>query len=1485
MARWSRLLHVAPAVFLAVLFRTPAAVHAAAPDAATPPRQVPATPTDPEGDGVPGEEASIRARVREYNERHGLTGMKAVPRLVERARYSMAERRDRRATKASDGLPWISLGPVNGAGRCVGIEPHPTDQGTLLVASAGGGVWQTVDAGSNWFPLTDDLPDLSVGAVAYAPSDPAVVYLGSGEGLLSTTPGATTAGIDFIPGIGLLRSDDGGSSWAILDGSVDVLGIAVYAISVRPDRPDELLVASVNGLFGSTDGGHGWTELIGGATVSELVRSATDPELLYVSIRCGSSCPGGLARIMRSEDGGTTWTAAVDGLPGLTTDASRNRTSLAAAPNDDQVLYAGFNTSGTATGYFRSGLPEAVIYRSDDGGRSWSATGDPGPYLWTQGWYDNDIRVHPSDPDIAVAAGVYYVFTTDGGTTWQRRDPYAAGNGMGTATLPHVDGHHLAWQGNRLWLACDGGVWSSDDDGDTWTQRNDGLVTRQFYGLAVDPLRRERVLAGAQDNGTSLRRDAGDDRWDEVVGADGMESAINWAVPDLMYATTQFGGIYRNEAGGSGSWSNVSPPVPGDEDVAFITPLTMRPDTPGVMYTGSERVWRTDDGGDSWIALPTETDVLGWTSAEVEAIAVTPVDPAVIAVAKGSVVYWTRDGGAVWRLHIFSQRVNDVAVSPFEPDLGVACLADLFSGTGALWRTTDGGATWSSSSTGLPPFPVQSAAFDPGDPDVVWAGTDLGLYRSTDGGVTWHPVGDGLPAASIHEIAILPDGSMLRVATHGRGVWELGLGTPASVSPTVEITGVTGPSVSGRVGDVVTVGATAADPDGDPLSLTWVVTDDWREIDGGSGIGVLDASLDLELRSGGIYRLAARVADPTGAGDVDTVPVVAFDPANDCATPWRIPTAGPFPVTVLTSTSLSGAGSTDPTVGCVDTSADGNAGRHGSTWFELTPAETATYRFSTCGSAPDTVLSAWIGEACGPYEPVAGGCNDDAVTPGCVGDATNSMLELELEAATTVRLMVGALRSDLRGRLRFTVECLDCTGEPAGRSWLLPAAAHAGGLNGTTWVTDLALFNPGDAALEARLAFLPRGGDNSGAAEQAVEVGPGRAVELPDVVSATLGAAGSGAIRVVAADDLLVASRTYNDALAGTFGQYIPAASADRTVAPGSAARLVGLSEGGGLYTNLGVANAGPDPAAVAVELYGADAAPIAIAAVALEPYGWTQLNEVFSRRGHPDVPVGSAVVRNDSAAAAVVPYASVVDGATGDPTYLAAGSTIPPDGTAWIAASAHDDGLAGSVWRTDVDLVNVGDAEATVELALLRPGGSNLDPATVPVAVPAGGAVRAGDVVDSLFGVAGGGALRLEVSGAPVVAASRTYNLAPEGTFGQAIPAVLDEDGLEAGTAAILLQLRQNDLFRTNLGAVNLTGVATAVTFDLFDNAGSGLGQVEMLLPPFGFTQVNRAIQVATDGAFAVVSSDTPGSRFLPWASVVDERTNDPVFIGASKR
>ena len=1432
---------------------------------------------DPDRDGVAGEELSILARAREYNRRHGITGTDAIPRLVERARYGLARGREEAAEKALAGTGWINLGPVNGAGRCVAVAPHPSIPGTLLVGSAGGGVWKTVDDGASWYPLTDDLPDLSVGAVAYAPSDPEVVYAGTGEGLLATTPGAGLAGGDFIPGIGLLRSDDGGAGWVLLDGSVDVLGISIYAISVHPQRPDEVLVASTNGLYGSTDGGATWQELIGGATVSELVRSATDPDLLYVSIRCGAACPDGLARIMRSEDGGTTWQAAVDGLPALTSDASRNRTSLAAAPSNDQILYAGFNIDGTATGYFQSGLPIAVIYRSDDGGRSWTSTADPGPYLWSQGWYDNDITVNPENPDIVVAAGTVYVRSTDGGASWQLRDPYASSS----PTLPHVDGHHLAWQGDTLWLGCDGGVWRSLDDGDTWEARNDGLVTRQFYGLAVDPSRPERVLAGAQDNGTSLRRDAGDDTWDAVLGADGMESAISWLLPDLLFATTQFGSIYRNDRGGEGSWSNVSPPADADDAATFVTPLRARQGTPWVLYTGTSRLWRSDDAGDSWLQLPTETDRFAWTGSEIETIAVSETDPGRVAVAKGAVVYATSDGGRLWHVAPLSNTVNAVAFSPFDGDLMLAGTSDLFSGTGSLRRSTDGGLTWHTATDGLPPFPVQAVAWDPTDADVAYAGTDLGLYRSTDAGLSWLPVGDGLPAASVHAIEITPDGSMLRVATHGRGVWELDLGRPASTPPTVEITGVSGPAVRGSVGDVVTVGATASDPDGDPLTVRWLTTDTWREVGRASGVGAVDATLDLELVSGGLYRLAAVATDSHGLGAADMVRVLATDPADGCAAPRVLAAAGPFPLEAVTTTSFAGVGSDDPTVTCAATGSDPDAGRYGSTWFELTPEESGTYTISSCGSAPDTVLSVWTGPACGPYTAVAAGCNDDGADPVCAGDVSNSYLELELEAGLRYRIMAGGARSDRRGRLRLTVDCASCGATP-GRTYLLPAAAHAAGLNGTTWLTDLGLYNPGDAEVTAQLTFQPRGGDAGGGTAATVVIPAGEARELDDVVATVLGTSGSGALRIAADGRLTVSSRTYNTATDGTFGQAIGGVGIGAGLAPGESARLVGLVQGGGFHTNLGLANAGPATGLAAVELYDADGSLLTTLEVELAPHGWEQLNEVFAHQGFAAVAHGSIVVRNTSAATLLTPYASVVDDVTGDPSYVAPAAAIAAGQVGWIAAAAHGEGAAGSVWRTDLDLVNLGDGDATVTVELLRTGEGGAAPPQATIPVAAGTAVRLADVVGSSLGVDGSGALRLTVDGAAVAAASRTYNLGGAGTFGQSIPAVPAAAALLADQRATVIQLRGGDRYRTNLGAVNLTGTPITVVARLYDVDGAPVGERRFALGPFEPLQLNRVLPAEVATGFAVFESRTEGARYLAYASVIDGLSNDPSYLGA---
>lgn len=1421
-------------------------------------------PTDRDGDGEPGEAWAIRQRIRTYLERHGRDGRLTARDQLARSRWGY-ERfteagRDRRA-KGIEGPGWISLGPVNAAGRVAAVAPHPDWPGVVLAGAAGGGVWRTDDDGATWRPLTDGLPDLSVGAVAWAPSDPDIVYVGTGEAGFA---------VDFIPGIGLLRSDDGGETWLLPD---EVVASQFYALSVDPRDADRLVAATNDGLFTTDDGGVSWhlrlasSDLMG---VTEVLRSPADPDRLWTAVWCTSRCPEGIDRVMRSDDGGVTWTSAAAGLAGtVVLEPVLNRLALTVAPSNPDVLYAAVNT-----GEREERGPVVAIFRSDDGGDSWRRVpADPGPYLGMQGWYDNALTVHPLDPDHVVGSGIWYVVTTDGGITWTEVNPYAVGDGMGGDGVPHVDGHDLQWQGDRLWLGCDGGVWVSDDGGLVWRPRNTGLVTRQYYGIALDPIRRDRVLGGTQDNGSDLRVDATDDGWVDVLGADGFECQINPLLPDVMYGSVYATWILRATDGGLGEWQDVSPPNAGEAS-PFLTPLTMHPERPWELLTGRELVYRTRDAGDRWTALRTE--VLGggsWSSLPVTAVAVTPAADGVVMAAKGDRVYSSDDDGRTWWMSVFDGSVNHVELSPFDADIGLASLALTDDGAGGLQRTTDGGVTWHDASDGLPPFAVQVTRFDPTDPAVVYAGTDVGLYRSTDAGLQWQRYGDGLPAASVHDIRILPDGSMLRVGTHGRGVWELHIPQADNRPPTVSVAQPRGATITVPVGDPVAFEATAADPDGDPVELTWMFGGLWRAQSTGPADGPLTASTSQRFERAGTWPVGVHVADARGAATFTRIDVVSVEPGDDCASPRATSLDGPLPFEVVSENLSTGEQASDPEVPCAGLALDPLSGRYGSIWFEITPAVSGRYRLTTCGSTADTVLSLWTGPACGPYTAVAGACNDDDAFRTCASDRTASTLDLELETGVTYRAMVGAWDDDRRGTVRFTVDCLDCPPQQPATAWTVPGAAHATGLAGTVWRTDLDLANPGAAAVRAEVAWLP---DADGLpATVTVDVAPGATVRVPDVVEALFSRRGPGGIGVAADGELVVSTRTFNDASGGTYGQGIPGLRDGDTVPPGGVARFVGVAETDRTRTNLGLVNPGPTAVRARVDLEDRRGDRLLRFDVDLPPRGWRQLDQVFAAERVAPVEIGRILVRNMSADRPLATYASVIDQATGDPSYLGPARIARTGDVLWIAAATHTDGLAGTTWRTDLMFASIEPVYAEVRLSFHPPDGV---PVETTVIVPQEHTVRYEDVVADLFGSDGGGAVRLEVMRGYLGVSSRTYTTAAAGTYGQAIPAVHEDDAFTDHDRVWVPGVRQGRGDRTNFGMVNVTDGPIELEASALDVDGRVLAVRRWTVPGGGWLQATRPFPAATVGAQVVAL--TPGARFFVYASAVDGGTGDPTYL-----
>lgn len=1440
--------------------------------------------SDRDGDGRIGEESAIIDRIQAYLEVHGQDGKLTSKKMLERAQFSysqwIAEGRHLGA-KGLEGDTFVNIGPINGAGRVVAIAPHPTIDGLLLQGAASGGVWKTLDGGLTWYPTTDGLSDLSVGAVAWAPGSTDVVYLGTGEG-----DTLRAGGTGYIPGIGLLRSDDGGETWTFPTGDENPVSDLFFALDVDPQNDEIVLAGTEQGLLRTDDGGVTWQNLLpstGGAyAVTEVVRSKTNPDLLYACQWCDGNCPAGTGRVMRSVDRGVTWLpVGGEGLPELV--GYTNRAAMALAPSNDQILYFATNIDRGSNG----GTPTSGIFRSDDGGETWtetalSTTNKAKNYLGNQGWYDTTIVVHPTNPDIVVAGGVWYVLTTDGGETWINKNPYEGGAG-----LPHVDVHDLQYQGDVLWTGNDGGVWMSENDGVSWTGRNDGVVTRQYYGMDIDPVNRERVLGGTQDNGTNLRRDAGDDTFDEVLGGDGFECAINPMMPDIMYGTIYYTSIYRTNPL-SGSFRGISPDF-SPEDAPFITPLILHPNNPNVVLTGAERLWRSDNGGDSWYGLPRDTvnDISGfvWTTGKVWAIAATPADSDRLMMSKGGIVYSSSDGGRTWFSAVVGKKAYGMDISPFDPDLALAAMEYSSDGRGAQ-RTTDGGLTWNYSGTGLPPFNTQTVRFDPTDPNVAYAGTDVGLYRSTDAGLTWERWGVGLPAASIHDIRILPDGSMMRVGTYGRGFWELAIDRPENTRPEIVVTNPSQSTISVNAGDSIDLKATATDADGNPLTVEWYMTTDYQVFREELGLGTVASDFSFVVPSGGLYQIATRVTDSHGEQDVDFVNVMAVEPADSCDSPRVIAGDGPFPFSLQTSNQFASKSSSDPLLSCVDPmTSDPDAGREASLWFEFTPGVSGLYSISTCGSAADTMLSVWTGEACGDSVEVPGGCNDDDLTGTC-GPETDSYLELDLEADTTYRIMVGSRKTTegrvYKGWVTFNVDCLDCSSSQE-QLTMIAAAANAEGLNDTTWLTDLDLYNPGNDDVTAELTFLPADSDNSAAQAVTATIPAGTTRTFSNVVGDLLGSEGSGAIRISSDDTLMASSRTFNTSETGTFGQFIPGMTPEQALSPGATARLNGLAGNASFRTNIGFANGSALPASLSVDLVAADGSIIDHSDVALHPWGWLQLNKVFRAAGAGQVEATSAIVRNLSDTSEVFVYASVVDSMTGDPTFVTETSPGQMNSDLWVAASAHANGEGQSVWRTDLWLSNPTENDVTATFSLMQRDQNNTAMETAEYQIPSGTNLLLGDMLAAAFNYTGTAALRISLDGEATVT-SRTFNQAPEGTFGQFIPGVEEGTAIGDDQEGILIQLRSSDQFRTNVGFVNLNATPTTVHADYYSATGALLDSKDYTLLPFGYLQDGEALPANSniEGAFAKLTTTTSGGRFLAYASVVDNGSNDPVFMPA---
>jgi photosystem II stability/assembly factor-like uncharacterized protein len=688
-------------------------------------------------------------------------------------------------------LHWRLIGPFRG-GRGVAISGVPGQPNVFYMAPNNGGVWKTTDYGRTWNPIFDDQPTGSVGALAIAPSNPEIIYVGSGEGLRRP---------DLSTGDGIYKSSDGGRSWQHL-GLRD--GQQIAAILVNPHDPNRVFVAVLGhpygpnperGVFRSTDGGLTWQKVLykdENTGAIDLAFDPSKPQIVYADVWASRRPPwttsgaynGPGGGLYKSTDGGTTWRQLTKGLP--TWSEGLGRIGLGIAPNDSSRIYALVDSPKLGG-----------LYRSDDAGESWQRI-NTDDRLWGRGDDFACVRVDPKNKDTVYVANISTYRSTDGGRS------FTAIKGA-----PGGDDYHTIWinpdNPQIIALAVDQGVTISVNGGQTWSSWYN-QPTAQFYHVITDNQFPYWVYGGQQESGsvgTASRSDFGEITFRDWYPV-GVEE-YGYVAPDPLNPNLFYGGKATKFDRITGQTQDISPVILRTGQYRFnrTAPLMFSPVDPHILYLASNVLFKTIDGGNSWqIASPdltrqdpgvpsslgvfVESDsAKGKHRGVIYSLAPSPKDVNLIwAGTDDGLVHLTQDGGKNW------QNVTPPELTPWSKiaqmdashfDVLTAYVAvnrfrldDLHP---YIYRTHDSGKTWQKIVNGIPDNePVNTVREDPERKGLLFAGTERTVHVSFDDGDHWQSLRLNLPATSIRDLVVHQDDIV--VGTHGRSFWILDNITP-----------------------------------------------------------------------------------------------------------------------------------------------------------------------------------------------------------------------------------------------------------------------------------------------------------------------------------------------------------------------------------------------------------------------------------------------------------------------------------------------------------------------------------------------------------------------------------------------------------------------------------------------------------------------------------------------------------------------------------
>jgi photosystem II stability/assembly factor-like uncharacterized protein len=710
------------------------------------------------------------------------------------------------------GLEFRSIGPAFTAGRIADIAIDPSDRSTWYVAAGSGGVWKTRNRGTTWESIFDDEGSYSIGCITIDPHDPDTIWVGSGENISGRHAGY---------GNGVYRSRDGGKSWENMGlESSERIGM----IHIDPRNSNTIFVAAQGplwsgggdrGLFKSEDGGESWRKVLGdglGNTelddqytgVSEVHMDPRDPDVLYavswqrlrnVAVLLDGG-PG--TGIHKSEDGGETWRELTEGLP----EENLGKTGLAISPMKPDVIYATIEVANREGGF----------WRSEDGGETWEKrneylSGGTGPH------YYQELFASPHKFDRVYQMDVHLHVTEDGGENFIKLEHESK----------HVDHHAMAFDPDNedyLLVGNDGGIYESYDLGKSWRFVNNMPIT-QYYKVAVDydePF--YNVYGGTQDNNSHGGPSRTDNNigirnadWFITLGGDGHQSAVDPENPDIIYAQWQQGNLTRFDRK-TGENVYIRPqPAAGEppERYNWDAPILISPHKSSTLFFGTQRVWKSEDYGDTWTAISgdltrneqrTRQPVMGRTWSfdsawdffamssfnTITSLSESPLVPGLVYVGTDDgLIRVTEDDGRNWRrvdkLPGVPDRffVNDIKADLHDPDVVFVVVDDHKSGDFSPYvlKSENRGRSWKSISGNLPERHILwRIVQDHEKPELLFLGTEFGVFFTVNGGGVWTKLKGGVPNIPFRDLVIQTRENDLVGATFGRSFYILDDYTP-----------------------------------------------------------------------------------------------------------------------------------------------------------------------------------------------------------------------------------------------------------------------------------------------------------------------------------------------------------------------------------------------------------------------------------------------------------------------------------------------------------------------------------------------------------------------------------------------------------------------------------------------------------------------------------------------------------------------------------